>query len=177
MTLPSRYAWLEQEGAPRMLVEALKLYGTKEQPGTGDNPEIMAWAKEVGLRNAYSADSVPWCGLFMAVVAKRAGKDVPKDPLWALNWRNFGTPVSRPMLGDVMAMSRNGGGHVTLYVFETDTHYYGLGGNQDDKVNITAFLKTRDLYFRRPKYNVQPDNVRVIKLNAQGLPTTAAKES
>jgi uncharacterized protein (TIGR02594 family) len=160
-----------------MVTEALKLYGTIEVPGTADNPVILSWAKEIGVEETYSDDAIPWCGLFMGVVAQRALKPVPSKPLWALNWRNFGHVVDRPMLGDVMVMSRNGGGHVTLYVFETDNYYYGIGGNQDDAVNIAGFAKTRPMYFRRPNYRNQPDNVRVIKVNAAGLPTTPAKEA
>ncbi|HXF88153.1 MAG TPA: TIGR02594 family protein, partial [Xanthobacteraceae bacterium] len=74
--LPSRYAWLARESGPKMLVEALKLYGTMETPGSANNPTIVAWAWEVGgeVADVFKADGIPWCGLFMAVVAKRAGK-------------------------------------------------------------------------------------------------------
>ena len=42
--LPKQYAWLETEPGPRILVEALKTYGTIEKPGEGSNPSILAWA-------------------------------------------------------------------------------------------------------------------------------------
>src|SRR5690349_6102284 len=85
--LPARYGWLAREPGPKMLIEALKLYGTLESPGSKNNPTIIAWAKEVGgeVADVYAADSIPWCGLFMAVIAKRAGKDLPVHPLWALS--------------------------------------------------------------------------------------------
>ena len=69
MTLPTKYQWLAQEGAPKMLVEALKLYGTIETPGEGNNPTILKWADEIGgtVEDVYRADSIPWCGLFAAV--------------------------------------------------------------------------------------------------------------
>lgn len=168
MTLPQQYAFLANEPGPKILIEALKLYGTKEQPGTGDNPEILSWAKETGLFRIYSNDSIPWCGLFMAVVAKRAGKDIPKDPLWALNWAKFGTKVDLPMLGDVIVFKRPSGGHVAIYVGEDATTWHVLGGNQSDAVTITRIAKTRAVAYRRPVYNVQPENVRVIKLDASG---------
>lgn len=174
--LPPRFQFLTKEPGPRMLREALALYMTTETPGSASNPVIMGWAKEVGLTNAYSSDSVPWCGLFMAVVARRADKVVPKDPLWALNWLNFGRPVDVPMLGDVIVLKRDGGGHVTLYVAEDDDYYYGLGGNQSDKVTIAPIAKSRRPWFRRPAYINQPGNVRRILLDDEGQ-QLAQKES
>lgn len=73
--LPPAYGWIDDlRPLPRMLQEARKLFGTKEVAGPADNPLILGWAKEVGLAKSYNYDAIPWCGLFMAVVAKRAGK-------------------------------------------------------------------------------------------------------
>lgn len=60
--LPTKYKWLANEDGPLMLLEALKLYGTLEVAGSKSNPEILAWAKELGLRD-YTTDSIPWCRL------------------------------------------------------------------------------------------------------------------
>jgi uncharacterized protein (TIGR02594 family) len=166
--LPEQYAWLEREGAPRMLVEALKLYGVAEAKGAADNPVILEWAKEVGVSSEYDHDVTPWCALFLAVVAKRAGKEPPHDPLWALNWRNFGKSVPAPMLGDVLVFSRNGGGHVALYVGESADSWHCLGGNQGDRVCIVRKLKSDQHWARRPIYTTQPLNVRVVHLAASG---------
>lgn len=169
MTLPDKYQWLADEPGPRMLLEALKLYGKKEQPGTGDNPEILSWAKETGLNKIYSADSIAWCGLFMAVVAKRAGKEVPKDPLWARNWAKFGQEVTEAMLGDVLVFKRGNGGHVALYIGEDETAYHCIGGNQSDSVSITRIAKNRCIAIRRPEWKIaQPGNVRKIVLASSG---------
>lgn len=168
--IPDKYKWLLNEPGPKMLIEALKLYGTKEMPGTKDNAEILEWAKETGLTKIYSADSIPWCGLFMAVVAKRAGKDIPNDPLWALNWKYFGVPAQVAMLGDVLVFKRESGGHVALYVGEDADCYHVLGGNQSDAVTITRILKARTVGIRRPVWKVaQPENVRVVKMSPSGV--------
>jgi uncharacterized protein (TIGR02594 family) len=174
--LPERFAFLAEEPGPRMLREALPLLGTVETPGKGNNPTIMAWAAEVGLKEAYSEDSIPWCGLFMALIAKRADKPIVKGPLWALNWLNFGVSVPRPSLGDVIVVQREGGGHVTLYVAEDEKNYYGLGGNQSDMVSIAPIAKNRKPWFRRPKYINQPANVRPIILGGS-LTQPTGKES
>lgn len=175
MQLPARYAWLANEPGPKMLVEALKHYGVLEYRGADNNPDITAWAKEIGgdIASTYTQDSIPWCGLFMAIVAKRAGKTFPANPLWALNWKDFGVKATVPMLGDVVVFSRTtptGGkaGHVALYVGEDNTAYHTLGGNQSDSVCITRMAKSRLYAVRRPIYNVQPANVRKVVLASDG---------
>lgn len=160
-----KYDFLWKEPGPKMLVEALKLYGVKELDGDGNNPEIMKWAKELGLDRTYSADSIPWCGLFVAIVAKRAGKVVPAKPLWARNHLNTGTKVDIAMLGDVLVFARGSAGHVGIYVGEDKDNYYVLGGNQSDAVNIVRKSKKQLLGIRRPKYVNQPSNVRRIYLS------------
>lgn len=84
--LPSAYAWLAKEPGPRVLLEALALFGTRETPGAASNPAILAWAKETGLARDYTNDGIAWCGLFVAVVTKRAGFEPIAAPLWARNW-------------------------------------------------------------------------------------------
>lgn len=172
MTLPAQYAWLSKEPGPRMLVEALKLFGTVEAPGARDNPTILAWAAEIGLSKTYSHDSIPWCGLFIGVVAKRAGKSVVDSPLWALSWADFGVASPVPMLGDVLTFKRDGGGHVALYVGEDAGAYHVLGGNQSDQVCITRIAKSRLYRVRRPIYSAKPANVRKINLVANGKLST-----
>lgn len=168
--LPKRYAWLADEPGPKMLVEALKLFGTLEVPGRKDNPTIIGWAKEVGgeVADFYKADSIPWCGLFMAVVARRAGKDVPAHPLWALSWSAFGAKTAAPGLCDVLTFVRKGGGHVALYVGEDASAFHVLGGNQSDRVSITRIARSRLYAARRPLYHLQPSNVRPIHLGPTG---------
>jgi len=148
MELPSSYAWLNHVAKPKMLITALELFGTKEKEGPGNNPVILAWAKEVGI--AYTADSIPWCGLFMATVAHRSGEALPRVPLRAASWGMWGVPVNPPCLGDVLVFSRKGGGHVGLYVAEDVSHYHVLGGNQGDAVSIVRIDKSRFQCSRRP---------------------------
>lgn len=175
-TLPAEYSFLQNETAPAMLVEALKHYGTLEHRGADNNPSIIKWAKEVGgkVENVYLADSIPWCGLFMAVVAKRCNYALPKDPLWALNWGTFGVSQKQAMLGDVLTFVRktdtgSTAGHVAMYVGEDVDAYHILGGNQSDAVTITRIAKSRLYAIRRPKFKVaQPESVRRIFIGGNG---------
>lgn len=172
---PARYSWLDHLGQlPRMISEARALIGTHELAGPADNPAILAWASEVGgdVASHYSHDSVPWCGLFMAVVAKRAGKTPPADPLWALNWSTFGQPAGQPMLGDVLTFLRRTddgtAGHVGLYVAEDPSAFHVLGGNQSDQVCFTRIGKDRLHAARRPIYVNRPATVRPFLVAAIG---------
>ena len=155
---------------PRMIREAMALYGTMEAPGNKNNAVIVNWAKETKTKddNWYSADSIPWCGLFMAVVAQRSQWPVPQLPLSALSWARFGKATDIAMLGDVLVFTRKGGGHVGLYVGESATTYYVLGGNQSDKVCISELSKTRIHAIRRPPYRVQPESVKQYIYNSSG---------
>lgn len=155
--LPAAYRWLTTLGLlPLMVEKALELLGTVETPGQGNNATILKWANEVGLQRVYTADSIPWCGLFMAVVARRAGKSLPTSPLWALSWAKFGIDGGQPRLGDVLSFVRDGGGHVALYVGEDTEAYHVLGGNQHDCVCFTRIPKERLYRVRRPAYINMP---------------------
>lgn len=172
MPIPEQYRWLEQEPAPQILLEALNLYGTKETPGPKSTPAIMQWAEELGAKRlgiTYSDDSVAWCGLFVAICVKRAGLEIPFIPVRAVSWVMFGTSVSIPMLGDVLVFTRQGGGHVGIYVGEDAESYHVLGGNQSDCVCITRILKSRLTAARRTLFKgLQPINIRKVNLAKTG---------
>jgi uncharacterized protein (TIGR02594 family) len=187
-TLPSRYRYLEQLTPPLMVAEALKEFGTLEGQGGADNPKILRWANEVGaaldtnyarwVADFYNKDSIPWCGLFMAVVTMRANKqkrperNPPNNFLSALAWAAFGRQQNPAGLGDVLVFVRQGGGHVGLYVGEDATAFHVLGGNQSDSVNIARISKSRLYAVRRPVYQQQPASVKAYRLSGDGAIST-----
>ena len=128
------------------------LLGTKETPGNENNIKILAWAKVLGgkIEQEYIADSIPWCGLFVAYCFAEAGIKPVTAPLWALNWSKFGISLKKPCFGCVISMSRTGGGHVGFVVAQDSTHWHVLGGNQSDMVNITRVPKITKTYFNWP---------------------------
>jgi uncharacterized protein (TIGR02594 family) len=167
------YAWLKKETAPKILVEAVKHIGVKEIVGKQHNPTILSWAKALGLEKVYTNDEIPWCGLFVAYCAHASGLPVVKHPLWALNWNKYGNVAQVPMLGDVLTFTRNGGGHVGIYVGEDTTHYHVLGGNQNNSVSVSRIAKDRLSQARRTAWKIaQPASVRVVHLAAKGVVTT-----
>lgn len=183
--LPRKYAALANEPGPLLLIEALKEHGVLELKGSGNNPTIVRWADEVAAATPtaytrwasdwYNDDSIPWCGLFMAVITVRSSTRAnvrvpPPKYLSAKDWLNFGVPITegKAMLGDVLVFDRNGGGHVALYVGEDATAYHILGGNQSDAVTITRKAKKEWVGTRRPHYNRQPANVRQVQYGTDG---------
>ena len=167
------YDYLKKVSSPQILVQALKLVGTKEIVGSVHSNIIMSWAKDLGIEKIYTADEIAWCGLFIAIVCKRSNLGTgitAKDALWALNWNKFGTKESVAMLGDVLTFKRNGGGHVGIYVGEDDKCYHVLGGNQSNMVCITRIEKSRCAGIRRTPWKIaQPDNVKQVFVNANGF--------
>jgi uncharacterized protein (TIGR02594 family) len=137
----------EEVGRPLWLEAGLKLVGTKEGAGAGDNKKIIDWAKEEGgnIADTYTHDSIPWCALFANLMLTRAGLK-GTETLWALDFAGKWPSVKLvgPAVGAFAPMLRNGGGHI-ICVVGRDQHgnIMGLGGNQSDKVSIIPFPMSR----------------------------------
>lgn len=138
---------------------ANSLKGTKEAPGSVNNPTIINWAKDLGgwIGQYYTKDSIPWCGLFVAHCVHKAGLSFSQKSLSARSWADWGQPCE-PQYGAIMVFSRNGGGHVGFYVSEDSSAYNILGGNQSDSVNVARVAKNRFLAARWPKEVEVPKN-------------------
>lgn len=190
MAIPSEFSWLETLGVlPRTIQVALPLIGVQEVVGRGSNKTIIGWRDELnqaGVKiDGYSDDDIPWCGLFAAIVAHRAGKPVVAAPLWARSWAKFGEPVAerkngklvyfndrRPSLGDCMVYERpGGGGHVEWYIAETTSAFLGIGGNKSNKVQIAGIAKSRCIAVRRPPMSAPPASVRPYLVTSAGALT------
>ena len=167
------YSHLSVVKSPGILVQAINLLGTKEIVGKIHNDEIIGWAKELDIENIYTNDEIAWCGLFVAICAKRANLEAnitAREALWALNWHKFGTRQTIAMLGDVLTFRRKTGGHVGFYVGEDKDCYHILGGNQANSVNVTRIEKGRLSQIRRTAWRVkQPSNVAQVFLKPSGF--------
>jgi len=196
MSIPARYAYLLQNPLPPAAVRiALDCYGTLEGAGGLNNPKILGWADEVArfqpsnynkwAADWYKQDSIAWCGLFMALCQVRTGLDYRAPPpsyLSALAWAGWGEPVKwkdanghllleNIWVGDVAVHVRQGGGHVNQVVgISSDGKYIqGIGGNQDNAVNIKGHPVSSLYAIRRPHYNVKPDGARHVVVSASGI--------
>ena len=147
------------DDAPLWLQQMRVLTGTKEVPGPGNNPAILAMADEIAeiypdmeeYCALYTADSIAWCGLAagncLAVAGVRPpfGRTDTDKFLWADSYRtdpgmiNLGAPI----LGCIVVMTRSGGNHVTFYESDAGSYINCRGGNQSDQVNVASFPKSR----------------------------------
>ena len=171
--MDSKYNYLNKIVSPKVIAEAMRYYGINEIKGKANNATIMSWAKDVGVEKTYTSDEVAWCGLFVAKVVLKAGFEPVKDPLWALNWKNFGTAQKVAKLGDVLVFKRDGGGHVGFYVAEDKDYFHVLGGNQSDSVNIMKLLKSRCVAIRRCPWKIaEPKDVKQYIVSGAGIPVS-----
>lgn len=195
--LPKKYRFLLDNPLPPLMVRnAMDLLGTLEGPGTTNNRKIVAWADEVAdvmpspynnwAADWYNSDAIPWCGLFMAVVAVRSSQGRPERMppakyLSALAWANYGEAVQwkgkeglrlgEIAIGDVLVFVRNGGGHVGLCVgvSKDGRTVFVLGGNQSNRVSIAEIAVNRLYAVRRPPYNQRPAGARHVRLDTTGV--------
>lgn len=195
--LPARYQFLTKApGATALVDAAIAHYGTIEGGGSANNPKIINWADIVarGMRSNYNnwaadwynKDSVPWCGLFMALCAiESRGGATDRNPvpnyLSALAWAAWGVPVqwrgreglrlNQIKVGDVAIFVRDGGGHVGIVVGVTKDGRYVvcIGGNQDNAVSIKQFAVSRIYAIRRPPYKAVPTGARHVRLSSTGV--------
>ncbi|MCA0920214.1 peptidoglycan-binding protein [Pseudooceanicola nanhaiensis] len=137
-----------------------------------DNAELRAFLASDG--HALGDPSVfPWCGDFvetcirLTLPAETFPGQLGVNPYWALNWRGFGVSCA-PVLGAVISIIRNGGGHVAFVMGEDATRYYCLGGNQSNTVSIAPIEKSRftAASFRWPS---------TVPLPTGGLPQLTSK--
>lgn len=181
--------WLRSLGTlPRVIEEGFKLLGVKEIKGAQSNPKILEFAAELGVEKIYKNDDTSWCALAANAVAKRAGKAIgykkdPYDLLRALRTLAYGKEIlvgdweviaiSDAKLGDRMIFKRDGGGHDGWYIGESGSHYYIMGGNQNNEFNFTRVAKSRCVGVRRAKYKTgMPATVAKYRINDNGIPIT-----
>jgi uncharacterized protein (TIGR02594 family) len=128
---------------------AQRFVGTGEVAGTLDNPQILAMLKLDGAWPEH--DEVPWCSAFVNYIAWLLRLPRSKN-LAARSWLEIGRPVKLEEAivdSDIVVLSRDGGGHVGFYAGHDSTNIQMLGGNQGDKVCVSAFPRTRLLGIRR----------------------------
>ena len=134
------------------------LIGTTEGPGPEDNPAVMEMYASVG-HDWVEHDSVAWCAAFVGHCLERAGLRSTRK-LTARSYLDWGVPVevADAQPGDIAVIPRGTSswqGHVFFIDRIEGAWVWGLGGNQDDAVNIKRYLASKLLGVRRAG-NVAP---------------------
>lgn len=143
---------------PKWLIESRKYLGQREVPGPGSN----AWIKSLwlGLKGGewfwkqYGNDDskLPWCGAFVAFVFRQLGMVYAAKYASAKAWLDWGVRLTKPAVGAVCVIGRQGGGHVFFVTgVMPNGRIVGIGGNQNDGVTEASFAPDRMLGYRWPK--------------------------
>lgn len=132
--------------------------GTTEGPGLEDNPTIMAMYASVG-HEWVEHDSVAWCAAFVGHCLERAGIRSTRR-LTARSYLDWGVPVeiADAQTGDIAVIPRGVSswqGHVFFIDRIEGPWVWGLGGNQNDAVNVKRYPVSKLLGVRRAG-NVAP---------------------
>jgi uncharacterized protein (TIGR02594 family) len=126
--------------------------GTTEGPGPADNPVIMEMYASVG-HDWVEHDSVAWCAAFVGHCLERAGMRSTRK-LTARSYLDWGVPVevTAAQQGDIGVIPRGSSswqGHVFFIDRIEGQWVWGLGGNQDDAVNVKRYPVSKLLGVRR----------------------------
>ncbi|AXT52653.1 TIGR02594 family protein [Aquimarina sp. BL5] len=135
-----------------ILEMALSQYGVTEINGSKDHPQIVSYFSELGFDGVKLKDETAWCSAFANWVAKKTGYSY-SGKLNARSWLNVGKSTNTPSVGDVVVLWRESPnswkGHVGFFIKETRGFVYVLGGNQNNKVCISAYPKNRVLEYKK----------------------------
>lgn len=119
--------------------------GLHELAGKAHNKQILEFHKRTSLRAV--DDETPWCSSFACWVVEECGVESTKSAA-ARSWMKWGIQLGKGVMGCIVVFSRKGGNHVAFYHSEDANFIYTLGGNQGDRVCISAYRKDRLLGYR-----------------------------
>ena len=132
--------------------------GTTEGLGTLDNPAIVEMYASVGQSHV-EHDAVAWCAAFVGHCLEKAGIRSTRK-LNARSYLDWGVSVemSDARQGDIGIIPRGTSGwqgHVFFIDRVEGPWVWGLGGNQDDAVNVKRYPASKLLGVRRAA-NIAP---------------------
>ncbi len=136
-----------------LLKIAFNELGTEEIAGDEHNPEVLKYAKDTKI-NGITSDEIAWCSTFVNWVAWKSGLQYSGKPN-ARSWLNVGTKVNLPEPGDVVIFWRESPeswkGHVGIFLGLSPDRkrVYCLGGNQGNRVSVSAYRLNTVLSYQR----------------------------
>lgn len=134
---------------PPWLAEAWRHLAVAERSGSATHPEIRAFYAAVG-HPAIEHDEVPWCAAYLGACLERSGRRSTRS-LLARSYLAWGEAVETGRPGAIAVLSRGSdpaAGHVGFLLGETAADVILLGGNQSNRVTVSAYPKSRLLGLR-----------------------------
>lgn len=166
----------------QLLKIAFNELGTEEFAGDKHNPEVLKYAKDTKIAGV-TTDEIAWCSTFVNWVAWKAGLQI-SGKANARSWLNVGTKVSVPEPGDIVVYWRDSPqswkGHVGFFIgFSFDKkRVYTLGGNQGNRVSVSAYRLENVLSYQRlatSKQIAAPDPI--LKRGSSGPAVVALQDA
>lgn len=137
----------------QLLKIAFAELGTEEIVGSNHNPRVLKYASDTNI-TGITTDEIAWCSTFVNWVAKQAGLQYTGKAN-ARSWLNAGVKVTEPEPGDIVVFWRESPeswkGHVGIFLgFSSDKkRVYCLGGNQGNRVSVSAYRANTVLSYQR----------------------------
>jgi uncharacterized protein (TIGR02594 family) len=117
--------------------------GTKEVPGSTDNPRIVEYHSATTLKA--TDDETPWCSSFVNWCLKQAGV-IGTNSAAAISFLTWGRELKEPTPGCIVVFSH----HVGFFAGYLGQYVIILGGNQSNKVKLSNYPAKDILAFRCP---------------------------
>lgn len=136
---------------PKWLKLAREELGVAEVTGAKSNPRVIEYFADAGHPEVRS-DETAWCCGFVSAMLHRSGLPTTGS-LAARSYLNYGKKLTEPKLGCIVVFSRGNSsweGHVAFFISETATTIRVLGGNQNNRVSIASYPKSKLLGYRWP---------------------------
>lgn len=156
--------------------------GVEEFVGEKNNPEVLKYAKETKIAGV-TTDEIAWCSTFVNWVAWKSGLQY-SGKANARSWLNVGTKVTIPEPGDIVVFWRESPqswkGHVGIFlgVSFDKKRVYCLGGNQGNRVSVSAYNINNVLSYQRlaqSKQIIIPDPI--LKRGSSGPAVVALQDA
>ena len=141
---------------PSWLALAWADLGVTETPGSEHTARVLAYYADAG-HPEIKDDETAWCAAFLGACLERAGLASTRS-LMARSYAGWGEPLDEFRPGAIAVLSRTADptlGHVGFLVGETADQIFLLGGNQNNRVSVESFPRTRLLGLRWPA-NMSP---------------------
>lgn len=136
----------------------------------GSNPKIEGMAAYIGRKfpeqasyaSGYTSDDIAWCGVatdFCLAACTPEGISGPFGPtdtdkwMWAQSFASDPgfTHMGAPVTGAIVVMTREGGGHVTMFEEWDGDMLRCRGGNQSNSVNVSSYDPSTVIAYVWPK--------------------------
>lgn len=158
----------------RWLDTARKYFGTTEVKGAKHNPTILRWW--TAIRAPFTDDESPWCAAFVGGVLEECGIKSSRSAA-ARSYLKWGQRLSAPTEGCIVVFWRGSptgwSGHVGFLIGRNGFgNLLVLGGNQNDKVTVSAFDPARVLSYRWPSGEPVPSSPSLPLIHNSGKVST-----